>query len=137
MIDVLRECRGLGVRLTAGAKTLQFEAPHGALTPRLKDRLRSHKHELLYLLSNPHELAPFEADIAALIAVPAPAYSVEAQRGKPYRLGPATGAHRKCVACGVEISCDGLLPDGWQVRWNGRTEALDLTCSPSCSGGQP
>lgn len=48
--DLLRECAGLGVNLRADGDRLRVDAPAGAVTTDLRDRLRTHKLKVLAAL---------------------------------------------------------------------------------------
>jgi len=51
--DLLTEVSRLGIRLEAQGKDVRYKAPKGALTPELRERLRSHKASLRQLLTAP------------------------------------------------------------------------------------
>ncbi len=53
--SLLTETARRGIALEAHGDTLRYDAPAGAMTRELKDRLREHKAELLRLLSRPAE----------------------------------------------------------------------------------
>jgi hypothetical protein len=51
--QLLLTCRQAGIVLSAQGDTLELDAPCGALTPELRDRLARHKAELLAVLRPP------------------------------------------------------------------------------------
>lgn len=51
--EVLAQLTGAGLRVTADGDNLRIAGPTGALTPQLRDVVRTHKHELLALLTVP------------------------------------------------------------------------------------
>ena len=50
-VEALSTCMQAGIRLEAAGDRLRYEAPPGALTPRLRSTLAQHKSELLTLLT--------------------------------------------------------------------------------------
>ena len=114
--DLIRECTSLGIALVDRGETLRIEAPPGALTPELRQRLAERKTEILAELRTPAPRAGRPRLAAALAIENLPAGLIDDDDARPGDLealdGQALAAYARALHATAERRA-GRVPPGW------------------------